>query len=201
MKFTSKQIALIAINFALITVLTFIGLKPIFGIINIAVLSLIGILVAVQVFGFGVGVITTTYFGLLSLINSFISPSGILYPYLQNPLISVFPRALIGVTAYFSYKFFSRLFSGSEAPFVRNILPSALSAAVGVITNTVFVLGLMSLLYGTDVVSTSTGAMPLNTFLAGIIATNTLIELAGCILFVPPIVYALGKAKIGLNKV
>ena len=192
----SRLIAYLAILFALITVLTFVGLQPIFGIINIAILSLIAIIVAVQIFGLKIGVLATTYFGILSFVKAYTNPTGVLFSYLQNPLVSIFPRIIIGITVYFSYQYFKKLFSGSQNKTINFLLPSALSAAIGVLTNTGLLLGLLSLLYGNDTVVSSGTVMQLNSFIIGIITTNTLIEFVGCILFVPPIVYALKRARV-----
>ena len=62
----------------------------------------------------------------------------------HNPLISILPRVLMGVVAYFINALFAKLFAKSNSNFLREILPLSLAGMFGVLTNTVLVLTMLS---------------------------------------------------------
>jgi len=84
-----------------------------------------------------VGMLIGLMFGAFSLIQNIMSPNLLSFAFL-NPLVSVVPRVLIGLTAYYSYKLVK---SKNET------LRIAVGAAVGSLTNTVGVLGMIYLIY------------------------------------------------------
>ncbi|MHC1721542.1 MAG: ECF transporter S component [Clostridiaceae bacterium] len=84
-----------------------------------------------------VGILIGLMFGAFSLIQNIMSPNLLSFAFL-NPLVSVLPRALIGLTAYYSYKLVKSRNEG---------LRIAVAAAVGSLTNTIGVLGMIYLLY------------------------------------------------------
>jgi uncharacterized membrane protein len=94
---------------------------------------IIGAILEGPVVGISVGMI----FGLFSIFQNLMNPTILSFAFL-NPLVSVLPRMLIGVTAYYSYKI----------PFIKNqIVRIGIGAAVGALTNTVGVLGMIYVLY------------------------------------------------------
>ena len=58
-------------------------------------------------------------------------------PIFINPLISILPRILIGVIAYFVFILLKSLFKNSKKTFVREVLPYSIAGAFGILTNTV----------------------------------------------------------------
>lgn len=84
-----------------------------------------------------VGILIGFMFGAFSLIQNIISPNLLSFAFL-NPLVSVLPRALIGLTAYYTYRLVK---SKNEN------LRIAAAAAVGSMTNTAGVLGMIYVLY------------------------------------------------------
>lgn len=84
-----------------------------------------------------VGMLIGLMFGAFSLIQNIMSPNLLSFAFL-NPLVSVVPRVLIGLTAYYSYKLVK-----SD----NDTLRIAIAAAVGSLTNTVGVLGMIYLIY------------------------------------------------------
>jgi len=84
-----------------------------------------------------VGMLIGLMFGAFSLIQNIMSPNLLSFAFL-NPLVSVLPRVLIGFTAYYSYRLVKSKNEGFRI---------AVGAAVGSLTNTVGVLGMIYLLY------------------------------------------------------
>ncbi len=79
-----------------------------------------------------VGMVIGFIFGLFSLIQAAVSPTGPVDVFFTNPLVSILPRILIGATTWLVY-----------GAFRDRWLPVAviLSSVVGSLTNTVLVLG------------------------------------------------------------
>lgn len=92
-----------------------------------------------------------------------------------NPLISLLPRLLMGVVAYFVCRLFEKVFSKSSNKFVSKTLPISIGAICGAIVNTVLVLTMMV-------------AFSFNTLggvLAIIISLNTPAEIIACAVLTP----------------
>lgn len=140
----------------------------------------IGAILEGPIVGIAVGLI----FGVFSIIQNFTNPSILSFA-LVNPLVSVLPRMLIGVTAYYSYKI----------PFVKNdIVKTGIGAAIGSLTNTVGVLGMIYLLYASQYaaaknIPVSTAA----TVIFGVALTNGIPEVIVCVLITIPVVLAVKK--------
>ena len=116
-----------------------------------------------------VGLVLGLFFGLFSLYQAVTAPT-ILSPLFMDPLVSVLPRMLIGLTSYYAYAGIERLFRNRNlsplplgegegrlkrffkrsANLLRtntNSLSVGTSALVGTATNTVLVLGAIYLLH------------------------------------------------------
>ena len=85
----------------------FLGLTPLgfipLGGLNITIMHIpviVGSLMEGPLVGMSIGLI----FGIFSMVNAVLRPSPLSFVFL-NPLISVLPRVLIGITSYYSYKF------------------------------------------------------------------------------------------------
>jgi uncharacterized membrane protein len=76
--------------------------------------------------GWLVGGIVGTIFGLFSFLQA-------TTPLFKDPLVAIFPRIFIGITAYFSYAGLKK---------VNEYLALIVAAVVGTLTNTVLVLGM-----------------------------------------------------------
>jgi uncharacterized membrane protein len=81
--------------------------------------------------GMGIGLI----FGTVSLILAG-QPNSMFDPLFTNPLISIFPRLIIGPVAWFIYKIFNK----------REVVALIISGIAGSLTNTIFVLGMIGIL-------------------------------------------------------
>jgi uncharacterized membrane protein len=85
-----------------------------------------------------VGSMIGLIFGVFSLIKSITNPTSPAAFVFMNPIISILPRMLIGVTSYYAYKIL-KLKSDS--------IRIGLGALIGSFTNTIGVLSLIALIY------------------------------------------------------
>ena len=127
-----------------------------------------------------------TIFGLCSMIIAVM----VGYPAMINPLVSVLPRILMGVVAYWVYHFVSFIFNkilnlrenkgkpplGKKANvMLRETIPAAIGGVLGALTNTVLVL-LMLWVFGGDAFAAAFSVA---------IVFNSPIEMACCAVLVP----------------
>ncbi|MDE5943480.1 MAG: hypothetical protein K2H30_04645 [Clostridia bacterium] len=125
-----------------------------------------------------------TLLGVVSCIFCLIFSVFIKY---ANPLISVLPRMLIGITAYWTYFGLSKLFKKAKNAFVCEVLPAAIAGIVGSVTNTVLYLLAVAIWDGR--------AADALTAIMGVAVTIYFpIELVACAILVP--VYAKVLRKI-----
>ncbi len=94
---------------------------------------IIGAIIEGPVVGISIGLI----FGIFSIMQNITAPTVLSFAFI-NPLVSVLPRMLIAVTAYYCYKF---AFGKNET------LKIGIGAAVGSLTNTFGVLTMIYFLY------------------------------------------------------
>lgn len=143
---------------------------------------IIGAIIEGPVVGGLIGLI----FGLFSIYQNIVSPTPVSFVFL-NPLVSVVPRVLIGITAYYSYN----LFSGK-----REVLKAGVGAAVGSLTNTVAVLAMIYFLYGQKYAAAKEiDPEKVAAFIGGIAVMNGIPEAIIAILVVVPLVIALKKIR------
>ena len=145
MKRKPSTIAPIAIFFALMLVIHFLS-SAIFNILPVPIkptLIHIPVIIASILYGPRVGGILGALMGLISLVTNtlVLLPTSYLFsPFVENGnlfslLIAMLPRILIGITPYFVYKA------------LKNRLGLVLAGAVGSMTNTIFVLGGIFILF------------------------------------------------------
>lgn len=196
---STKRLAIIGMlgGISAILGLTPIGFIPI-GPANATIMH-IPVIIGAIIEGPVVGALVGLIFGIFSIIRAITAPT-ILSPLFYNPLVSVLPRVLIGITAYYSYVLFKKmgkkpsvitlaiiwlftvvylgnnLVNGLQAgndilnsvmllniflilmtifvgyysfkKFKGDAVEIVISAAVGTLTNTIGVLGMIYLLYG-----------------------------------------------------
>lgn len=85
--------------------------------------------------GLGVGLV----FGLSSLIQAAIGPTGVLDPFFVNPLVSILPRMLIAVVTFFAYKGLKTF--NQNQNFVLKQVFVGIAAFLGSLANTILVIG------------------------------------------------------------
>ena len=116
---------------AIVLGITHLGLIPWFGGAAITVLH-VPVIIGAILEGPIVGMIIGFLFGISSLIQAAIAPTGVIDVAFTNPVISVVPRVLIGLTTWLVY----RSFNGKREP-----LALIIASIIGSVTNTVLVLG------------------------------------------------------------
>ena len=145
----------------------------------------IPVIIGAILYGPRVGASLGFLMGIMSLITNTVMPTP--NSFLFSPLapggnfvsliIAILPRVLIGITPYYIYKW------------VHNRLGMALAGLTGSLTNTVFVLGSIFLLFSNvfqgDIMK----------LLAAVVATNSLWEMALAAFLTAAIVPVLEKAK------
>ena len=155
-KLTSKKLVTAAILGAITVVLSItpLGLIPL-GLINATTMH-IPVIIAAIVEGPLVGALVGLIFGISSLANAIIRPNPVSFVF-YNPLISILPRILIGITSYYAY----------------NALKGKDEKTLKVLTKvlwTLILLGLVYLLYR----NIKTGASTLNIVLVVILLIITI---------------------------
>lgn len=187
--FNVRKITLIAILSAISVVL---GLTPL-GYIPIPPLNptimhipvIIGALTGGPIVGAMVGLI----FGLSSILKAIIEPSPISFAFL-NPLVSVLPRILIGITSYYAFRLVKLL------KFKNNIISIGVAAFIGSITNTILVLGSIYFIYlNTYAQAIKIDPSTLKTVFLGVVFSNGLPEAILSVLICVPIIKIYQKQK------
>lgn len=125
-----------------------------------------------------------TILGVCSCISCLIFTAFISY---ANPLISIFPRTVLGITAYWTYYGLSKLFKKSKRLILRESLPCCVAGVVGSVTNTVLYLTMANLMLG------GTFSSAINSIVQVAIAIYFPIELAACAVLVPVYVRTIKK--------
>jgi len=128
-------------------------------------------------------------FGISSMIRALNGLSGPTGFTLMNPLVSVLPRVLIGIVAYYSFNIAMKLF--------KNVyISGCISGALASITNTVGVLGMIYVIYAERYAATlNQSPSSAKALLLGIATTNGIAEALGGALVVSAAVVALRKSK------
>lgn len=182
-KFNVGFISKIGIFSALVIVLSLtpIGLIPL-GPLRITTVHIPIIAIAILE-GKEVGFFVGMSFGIFSFLQhlSGISPLSFIF---INPLVSVFPRAMIGFFAGLVYEKTAKL---------SNMIRLILSSIVGTLTNTIGVLSFAYIFFASRIGSTLK-VNPLN-FILGIISTNGVGEVVLACMLIPLIVLKLKKAN------
>ncbi len=183
-KFETRQIAIVGMLSAISIVLGASGVGFIPLPMAKATIMHIPVIIGAILEGPVVGMAAGLIFGIFSIVQNLTNPSLLSFAFL-NPLVSVLPRMLIGVTTHYSHRI----------PFIRNsVLKIAVSAVVGTLTNTVGVLGMIYLLYAEEFAQ----AMKLDVSkaaagIAGIGLTNAPGEMIVSVALSIPIVLAVRK--------
>lgn len=196
----AAAVAVLSITLALIIILQlFASLLQKLGMPMSLALGLIPVFVISQTHGWKFGAISGTFFGLITLVFSVIYASAIpIYAVTVNPLVSVFPRIAAGIIPALTYDGIMRIVSKHSLSLrkrrITSIGVSALSTALGVLTNTLLFLGMFFAFAHGKTYDNVT--IDLRWVLTSIVALNTVIELVLFTVVTPPIVYAMTQSKL-----
>ena len=180
---------------ALIVIMTFV---PYIGYISIGALSItllhIPLIIGACVLGVKGGLVLGAVWGITCIIKAATSPVAITDPLFTNPLVSLLPRLIAGLVAGLVFEFVSKKFKKFH-------LASVLSAVFACLTNTVFVMGSLYLVYGQSSEAAKLGIVQFDFgsfiyFILGAFGTNAVFEMIIAIIIAVPISHALRKAKI-----
>ena len=143
---TTRTVAVTGMMLAVTLILMFTPL----GLIPLPLVSLttmqIPVVITALALGPVEGLIVGAGFGIATLIRAYTAPAGVLDPFFMNPLVSVLPRALIGLVACGVY----RLIAGRAPSRGRRIAAEGVGAALGSLTNTLGVLAMLVLVNGAE---------------------------------------------------
>ena len=182
-----SSVAQIAIFFAIMLVLHLLS-SVIFNLLPVPIkptIIHIPVIIASIIYGPRIGAILGTLMGLISVVTNtlVLLPTSYLFsPFVPNGnlnslIIAMIPRILIGITPYFVYKW------------MKNKPGLVLAGAVGSMTNTVFVLGgifiLFSAVYNGDI----------QAMLALVLSANSISEMVISAILTVAIVPELEKVK------
>lgn len=178
---------LIAIIFVQ-SMVPFLGYIPT-GFINITVIH-ITVIVAAIVLGPKDGAIVGAVWGIGTIIRAFTSPTSIIdTTVFTNPIVAVLPRIAVGLIAGWIYLWLKKYTK-------KRILGMAVASAVGSLTNTILVLGLMRVMYASAMAQAyATQTDLLNKLLLVIVGTNGIPEMIVAIILAPAISTAILKTN------
>lgn len=178
----SQIITMNAVLCALVLIFVFV---PRIGALQTAVIPIIAIVISAEVLGVYNGMLTGLFFGVVSLVSHFIKP-GVLSFAFYNPLVSIVPRILIGVSSYFVARGLMKVL-----PEKLHFISYAAGALCGVLTNTIGVLGMiLAFHFGTTL---QNGSVLGWEWITGIIVSNSILEIVICTVISPPLVLAVKK--------
>ena len=195
-KFTVRKIAVTGILSALSVVLNFtpLGFLVIPGLSIQITLMHIPVIIGAILLGPASGAFIGLVFGLSSFYTAFTSPMPTAFAF-RNPLVSILPRVLIGIVAYYIYHLLSKVLGKK-----RDAISIGVSAVVATTTNTIGVLGAIYLLYAKKYISALTTLLglpettsPAYIFLS--VVPNYIAEIVASILLCIPIVIAIRKIR------
>lgn len=217
---SAKKITILAIMLALTLIFSFVPIS--FGTVTLALMIIPTLIIALSQ-DFLTTLVMGVMLGIINFIAWYTTKAASpIAPIFQNPVICILPRMLIGIVAYFVNYGFNKLFgkiknkeksvaleddgaiknedSDNEefASFKKKerpieVVSSGIATACGVLTNTLFV-SLFTIIFFNNKM--------LGTFVINIeyiltwFGLNFVIEIISFTLIIPPIVYALKKAKL-----
>lgn len=139
----TKRLVLTGAFSALTVVLgiTRLGLIPIGALASITILQ-IPLILTVIILGLPEGLFVGATFGVMSLIQAAMSPTGVLDPFFVNPLCSVLPRMLVAVFAFFIWKILNKI------EFLPKTFLAGICAFLSTMIHTLLVIGSLYLFNG-----------------------------------------------------
>lgn len=183
----------LTLNAMFITIIVIMAMVPFFGIFQVGPIAIqiihIPVIVAGLLLGSKSGMINGFAFGAMTLYVALTRASGIFDPYFVNPLVSILPRILFGLSI------------GVLSGLLKNIIKKdairfSVVAFITTLLHTLFVfIALSSYMFidgvPLDGISTSVGGFFY--ILAGIFASNGFLEAVAAAVVVPPIVMTLKR--------
>jgi len=195
-RFNTRKVAIAGILSALSIVLNFTPLGYIYlpGLAVQITLMHIPVIIGGILEGPIIGAFIGLVFGLSSFYTAAVSPLPIAFAFL-NPLVSVLPRILVGVVAYYVCHSLDKAL-GSK----RTVISIGVSAVLSTTANTVGVLGMIYILYAKKYIASLISMLglpettsPAYIFLSAI--PNYIAEVIASILLCIPAVFAIRRIR------
>lgn len=190
---TKSKAYRLTIRGILIAIIIVQSMVPFLGYIPLLATSLtiihITVIVAAITLGTKDGMFIGLIWGVMTMIRAWTAPTTPLDTLIfTNPIVSVLPRVLVGLV---SGLVFTVLYKRTK----QFYLPTIVAAALGTLTNTVMVLGLMGLIYTGPVAEAyGTTSSGLFSVLLVVVGTNGIPEIIAAVIITPLIVRALFAA-------
>lgn len=186
-----RRSRLLAINAMLATLIIIFTLIPIqIGPVSLALLMLLPVIVGSEMEGWKTALFVGFFLGIMSLISSFVYPMPTA-PLFNNPMVSVFPRIFVGLSAHFVYKFAMKIFKKMKKQVVARSLSCYLGGIAAVITNTGLVFAMLWAFYGGKAVG---GTVINPAFFSALLLINFLPEIIIVPLLSVPVVFAVQRS-------
>lgn len=189
----TRDLTLNALFIALTVVMSIV---PNFGVIQIGVISItilhVPVIIAGLVLGFRAAVINSLAFGFASLFVALSRGSGLLDPLFINPLVSVLPRLLFGISI--------GLINGGMKKISKNdALNDGVSAVVSTVIHSILVLSALfiSAIGNPAFMELGDTTSKLFLFFMGIFVSNALLEVAAAVVFALPVANVLRRLNRG----
>jgi len=185
-----KKTKQLAFGAMIIAIILLMALVPQLGYIqiNLVAITIIHIPVLIGAMTFkdrNLALIAGTTFGISSWLVAMFRPASPVDLIFQNPLVSIFPRILFGLLAYWLYKQLTKKIE-------KDYLAITFSVIISTLFHTVSVVSLM-FVFGQHIFTGS-----IMTLLISVLSINGWIEIVLAALIVPPIVKTLQKTiRIG----
>lgn len=174
-RFNTRSLTVTALLSSIIIVMTFTPLgylpTPSLNITLLHIPVIIGAIIEGPIIGMVVGLV----FGISSIVKNIMMPNAFSFVF-YNPLVSVLPRVLIGLVAYYVYALSKKITRNSSLSYI-------FGAIFGTITNTIGVLGMIYILYASqyleqmNLAGKNINNFPIEKILLGIVGTNMLPEI------------------------
>ena len=184
----------LTLNALFMSITIVMALVPNLGMIHLGVVSItimhIPVIIAGLVLGMRGALINATAFGISSMVISAIRPVGPLDVFFVNPLVSVLPRILFGLSVGLIFMALSKTKLGF-------ILKAGITAAVSTLLHTVFVLVPLYFLIFRSGNTELVGSLPgsVSVFIWGTLITNGFLEIAASVLISVPVAKALRNMR------
>lgn len=188
----TKKLTFLAAMFALTIFLDISPLAAIpVGAVSATIVQVPTILTGI-LYGPLYGMIMGLLMGLTSLVHALTRPVTPLDPLFVNPVISVFPRVLIGLFAGLAFMLITKLFKNRF-----RFIAASFAGAIGALTNTVFVLGALYFVYAEKIIADLAlqDSAALKAVIWGIVMTNGVAEMLVCAGLAGAIVLAADKMR------
>ena len=188
-KMSTQKLVIAAVLSAIIVIM---GYTPL-GLIPLPTMTAtilhIPVAIGAILYGPQMGLILGTVMGLTTLSKAILSPVGPLDPLFINPLVSVLPRALMGIITAYAFMALYKVVK-------KTSISIGISAAVASLSNTVLTLGALGIIYAKgikEILQQNEIVASVLAFLVGIAATSGVGEIIVTVLIVLPITLALRK--------